>query len=73
MRKLMTAKHTEIAKEKLGTDVLDPQVQYSIRLYCCGALGMTREWLLHDNITPAETAVRMMFRSMPEHLRKIFF
>ena len=34
---------------------------------------MTREWLLHDNITPAETAVEMMFRSMPENMRKIFF
>jgi len=36
-------------------------------------LGMTREWLLQDNITPAETIVEMMFRSMPEDLRKIYF
>ena len=35
--------------------------------------GMTREWLLEDNITPAETVVEMMFQSMPEALRKIFF
>ena len=33
----------------------------------------TREWLLNDNITPAETVVEMMFRSMPENLRKIYF
>lgn len=46
---------------------------YSIRLYCYGAVGMTREWLLEDNITPAETVVEMMFQSMPEALRNIFF
>jgi hypothetical protein len=34
---------------------------------------MTREWLLTDNITPAETIVKMMFSSMPENLRSIFF
>lgn len=34
---------------------------------------MTREWLLHDNITPAEIAVEMMFASMPEHMRRVFF
>ena len=37
------------------------------------AVGMTREWLLTDNITPAETIVKMMFSSMPENLRSIFF
>jgi hypothetical protein len=34
---------------------------------------MTREWLLTDNITPAETVVEMMFKSMPEFLQKIYF
>ena len=33
---------------------------------------MTREWLMKDNITPAETVVQMMFASMPESLRRIF-
>ena len=63
-----------IQKEFLGNGgVLDTQTLYSIRLYCYGTLGMTREWLLKDNITPAETAVEMMFRSMPEALRRIYF
>ena len=34
---------------------------------------MTREWLMKDNITPAETVVQMMFGSMPESLRRLFF
>ena len=34
---------------------------------------MTREWILQDNVTSAETVVRMMFASMPEALRKIYF
>ncbi len=66
-------RYSDLAKEKLGTDTLDMQTQYSIRLYCCGAVGMTREWLLKDNITPAETAVAMMFSSMPEFLKNIYF
>ena len=44
-----------------------------IRFYCMGAVGMTQEWVLTDNITSAETVVQMMFHSMPENLRKIFF
>ena len=39
----------------------------------CGPPGMAREWLMKDNITPAETVVRLMFGSMPESLRGIFF
>ena len=60
-------------REKMRTDYLDAQIIYSIRPYCYGTLGMTREWLLQDNITPAETAVEMMFDSMPEKLKDIFF
>lgn len=48
-------------------------MKFSIRLYCYGTLGMTREWLLNDNITPADVIVRMMFASMPEKLRKLYF
>ncbi len=73
MFEFLVAKYIEIAKDKLKTDFLDIELQYSIRLYCYGTLGMTREWLLKDNITPAETAVKMMFNSMPENLRKIYF
>lgn len=72
MLEYFVTRYTELAKERLDTERLDTQTQYSIRLYCYGTLGMTREWLLQDNITPAETAVTMMFRSMPEHLREIF-
>ena len=73
MLEYFVARYTELAKVKLGSDTLDTQTQYSVRLYCYGCLGMTREWLLKDNITPAETAVTMMFSSMPESLRKIYF
>lgn len=51
----------------------DTQLLYSIRLYCYGAVGMIREWLMKDNITPAQTVVQMMFRSMPEALHRLFF
>ncbi len=45
---------------------------YSVRLYCYGAVGKKREWVLQDNISPAESIVRMMFASMPESLRQIY-
>ena len=63
----------ELVKEKLGSDLLDTQLAYSIRFYCMGAVGMTQEWVLNDNITSAETVVQMMFNSMPENLRRILF
>lgn len=34
---------------------------------------MTREWLLGDDGTPAEEAVRMMFDAMPEALTRVLF
>ncbi len=67
------ARYSELAKEKLGVDTLDTQTAFSIRLYCMGAVGMTREWVLGDNITSAETVVKMMFNSMPESLQRIYF
>ena len=66
-------RYTQEARLISDVDTLDTQTEFSIRLYCFGAVGMTREWLLNDNITPAETIVEMMFNSMPESLRKIFF
>jgi hypothetical protein len=60
-------------KGKKKTAVLDAQTVFSIRLYCYGTLGMTREWLLHDNITPARTIVEMVFASMPDSLRQLYF
>ena len=61
------------AKEKLHTEVLNTQLKYSIRLYCYGCVGMTKEWLLNDNTTSAETVVQMMFASMPENMKEIYF
>ncbi len=37
------------------------------------ASNMTREWLSNENTTPAKTLVTMMFKSMPETMRSIYF
>ena len=66
-------RYTRLAEERSGSPTLDTQTRYSIRLYCYGAIGMTREWILKDNITPGEVIVQMMFASMPERLRQIYF
>ena len=66
-------RYTDLAKEILHTEVLDMQVQFAIRMYCYGSVGMTREWLLKDNITSAETIVSMMFDSMPSELSNLYF
>ena len=73
MLEYFVRRYTELIKEKLGTDILDTQLAYSIRFYCMGAVGMTQEWVLMDNITSAETVVEMMFQSMPENMRVILF
>ena len=73
MLEYFVKRYEQIAKEKLHTDILDTQLKYSIRLYCYGTVGMTKEWLLNDNTTSAETVVQMMFASMPEHMKEIFF
>ncbi len=73
MLEYFAERYTRLAKEKLQADQLDTGMKYSIRLYCYGCVGMTREWILQDNITPAEVIVQMMFSSMPERLRQIFF
>ena len=61
---------TQIIADKY---VLGTQLKYSIRLYCYGCVGMTKEWLLNDNTTFAETVVKMMFESMPDNMKKIYF
>lgn len=71
MLEYFVKRYTELAKEKLCVDRLDTQLSYSIRFYCMGAVGMTQEWVLEDNITSAETIVRMMFASMPENMRSV--
>ena len=73
MHEYFVRRYSALAKEKLGADTLDTQLSYSIRFYCMGAVGMTQEWVLNDNITSAETVVRMMFASMPENMRAAVF
>ena len=73
MLEYFTAKYTELAKEMSGDDTLDAQLLFSIRLYCYGAVDMTKEWVLEDNMTSAETIVQMMFSSMPDSLRQLYF
>lgn len=72
MHAYFVKRYSELASERRGAP-LDAQTRFSIRLYCYGTLGMTREWLLHDNITPADTVVRMMFASLPEPLKALYF
>lgn len=73
MLEYFVRRYTELVKERLGTDILDAQLTYSIRFYCMGCVGMTQEWVLNDNITSAETVVQMMFNSMPEPLHDLLF
>lgn len=65
--------YSAIAKKRTGRENLDAQTSFSIRLYCYGATEMAREWILYDNKTPAETIIQMMFSSMPDFLKKIYF
>ncbi|MBP3850950.1 MAG: TetR family transcriptional regulator [Erysipelotrichaceae bacterium] len=67
------AAYTAVAKEKLGVDSLEPQLSFSIRLYCYGAIYTAKEWVLHDNKTSAKDRIKMMFASMPASLQKIYF
>ena len=73
MLEYFVEEYSRIAREKLGVDTLDTQLAFSLRLYCYGAVGMSREWILLDNVTSAETVIRMMFASMPESLQRIYF
>ena len=72
MLEYFVRRYTALAEERLGGGQPDLQTRYSIRLYCYGCVGMTREWILQDNITPAELIAEMMFASMPEQLKGIF-
>ncbi len=73
MLEYFVEKYTRQARAMSGREVLDAQILFSIRLYCYGAVGMTKEWVLTDNVTSAETIVEMMFASMPDSLKKIYF
>ena len=71
MLEYFVQRYEKIAKEKLRTEVLDTQLKFSIRHYCYGSVGVTREWLLYDNTTSAEVVVEMMFNSMPQKLYSV--
>ena len=72
MLEYFVQRYEKIAKEKLRTEVLYTQHRFSIRHYCYGSVGMTREWLLYDNTTSAEVVFEMMFNSMPKELYEVF-
>lgn len=65
-------KYAQLAREMSGTDALDAQILFTIRLYCYGIVGMMTEWCMQDNLASAETMVEMMFTSMPEVMRRIY-
>ncbi len=69
MVEFFVKRYTDELSAKLKINSLDAETAYSVRLYCYGAAGMTREWLLYDNITPARTVVEMMFASMPDSMK----
>ena len=73
MLEYFTESYSRLAMEKLRTDTLTADIAFKIRMYYYGSLGMTMEWALNDDITPAETAVQMMFDAMPQTLREIYF
>ena len=64
--------YTDRAMALLHTDALDAQLLFTIRLYCCGAASIIREWIAGNSPVPAEILVRMMHRSMPESLQQIY-
>ncbi|MBR3356356.1 MAG: TetR/AcrR family transcriptional regulator C-terminal domain-containing protein [Solobacterium sp.] len=73
MTEYFTDVYTQTAKARLKTDILDEQTAFSIRLYCYGAVHMAKEWLLTEDPVPAEQIIQMMFASMPQFLREIYF
>lgn len=71
MHEYFFKRYVDVIKKKLKSNQLDPQLEYSVRFYTMGAVGMTREWALNDNVTSSRTIVEMMFFSMPESMKKI--
>ena len=71
MHEYFVNRYTSLAQE-LSKEPLSDQIIYSIRFYCYGAVGMTREWLLTDTVSAKEVVIKM-FHSMPESLRNLYF
>ena len=73
MLEYFVRRYTELVKEKLGTDILDTQLAYSIRFYCMGSVGMTQEWKLKEITTAAETVALIRFHSRPGNMRRVLW
>lgn len=65
--------YSVIAKERLNTPTLDLETRFSIRMYCYGAISMCKDWILLDTNISSDELIRLMFLSMPQNLRKIYF
>ena len=65
MLEYYAGRYMELAKEKLGTDALDKNTAFSIRLYSYGTITMSREWAFGNDPTPAEEEVELMYQSLP--------
>lgn len=65
MLEYYAGRYMELAKEKLGTDALDKDTAFSIRLYSYGTIAMSREWAFGNGPTPAEEEVELMYQSLP--------
>ena len=68
MQEYYSDRYMEIAKERLGTDALDEQTIFSIRMYSYGTIAMSQDWILSNSDVPAEKEA-----TMPEALWKLFF
>ncbi len=64
-------KYIREAERILGVGELDPQMLFSIQLFCYGGVAMTKEWLFQGKISALDCS-RMMLKSLPENLKSIF-
>lgn len=62
----MQCGHTVLLRYHVDTDAGNVLLKRSL------VPPVVEQWVLRDNITPADVIVRMMFASMPESLRQIY-
>ena len=73
MLEYFTDNYTRIAMDILHCDILSEGLQFAVRQYCYGGVGMCLEWILRDRDTKVETIISRLFANMPEVLKKIYF
>ncbi len=73
MHTYFTKRYIDLIKKKLNVNTLSFELEYMVKFYCMGAVGMTRDWVLNDNITSSKTIVKLMFSSMPSQIKDIIF